>query len=277
MGPTRRKTNFAAVFLMSLAVTFGGCGGGNASPAPPPVTPPAIAVTPDASVAGQYSLVLTSTTGHGMTAIYTDFTQTGKTFAGAGTTLVCPSNDPAQCEGSDPSADPIIPSGTVSGVNVTMAISFPTASGADSVTLKGATNGTTLVGTYTDSLDDTGAWTASLASSLGGDYSGNFNSTAKLMMIPASISLSLVQDYAFDLIGTATITSFPCISSLNLSGKSIGGAFTLTDSASKALIIAVPDSNGVRFNFSYKFDPTAASCGGDVGQGVLANNDPWGY
>jgi hypothetical protein len=89
--------------------------------------------------------------------------------------------------------------------------------------------------------------------------------------------LSLVQDYAFDLIGTATITSFPCISSLNLSGKSIGGAFTLTDSASKALIIAVPDSNGVRFNFSYKFDPTAASCGGDVGQGVLANNDPWGY
>jgi hypothetical protein len=53
--------------LFALLAT--GCGSG--SYAPVPKTP----VTPDASVTGQYNLVLTSNNGRGTTNICTDFTR----------------------------------------------------------------------------------------------------------------------------------------------------------------------------------------------------------
>jgi hypothetical protein len=51
---------------------------------------------------------------------------------------------------------------------------------------------------------------------------------------------------------------------------------------SKASIIALPTvptlPTGNSFNFSYKFEPTAASCAGDFGRGVLTiNRQPWDY
>ncbi|HEY2819657.1 MAG TPA: hypothetical protein VGJ06_01345 [Candidatus Acidoferrum sp.] len=281
MQPIRQKTKLAAVLLTTLAMasamTLAGCGAGNASYAPPAVMPPATAVAPDASVSGQYNLTLTSMTGRGTTGIFTNFTQTGKTFAGAGTTLVCPSNDPSQCQGSDPSAAPIIPTGTASGQNVIITISFPTTAGADTVTMTGAAKGTTLAGAYTDALGDSGAWTASSAFSPGGDYTGTFNSTANPMMIPANISMSLTQDVTFKLTGTATITHSPCISSLTLAGSPIGGAFTLKDTTNQASIVAIPNSNGINVDFSYKFDPAAPHCAGDLGRGTFAYIDPWAY
>ena len=73
-----------------------------------------------------------------------------------------------------------------------------------------------------------------------------------------------------------------CISSLTLSGQAIGDAFSLTDATSKVSIIALPTlPDGNSFTFSYKFDPTAPSCAGDFGRGVLTINlslgDPWAY
>jgi hypothetical protein len=256
--------------ILLFALLAAGCG----SAKTPTFTTPE---TPDASITGQYSLVLTSLNGRGATNIYTNFTQTGTTLTGAPNTLVCPANDLSQCAGVDAPVASITPSGTVSGANVSMKISFPSTAGADTVTMVGTATGTNLAGTYTDSLGDNGTWTASAAPPLSGNFSGTFNSTSNPLPIPATILIPLSQDAKFNLSGTATIMSSPCISSLTLSGEAIGGAFSLADAASKAVITALPTGDGVSFTFSYSFEPTAAHCAGDVGRGVMAGKSPWDY
>ena len=282
MQRIRENTMLAVVVLMSVALAIAGCGGGSQ-------VPPATPAAQNASVTGQYNMVLTSTNGRGTTNIYTDFTQTGTTFTGAANTLVCPSNDLSQCKGSDTPAISIAPSGTVSGANVTIAISFPTTTGTDSVTMVGSATGTSLAGTYTDGLGDSGTWIASTAIHPFGpppgvyDYSGTFNSTLNPLLIAPTILVELGQDasshVSSNLAGGATIMHSPCISSLTLSGQAIGDAFSLTDAASKVSIIALPTlPTGNSFTFSYKFEPTAASCAGDSGRGVLTiMTSPWDY
>jgi hypothetical protein len=237
------------------------------------------------SVTGQYNLVLTSTKGQGTTNIYTHFTQTETTFTGDANTLVCPSNDLSQCKGDDAPVISITPSGTVSGANVTIVISFPSTAGADTLTMVGSATGTSLAGTYTDSLGDSGTWTASTAIHPFGpppgvyDYSGTFNSTSNPLLIAPTIFIELGQDASSNLAGKATIMNSPCISSLTLSGQAIGDAFTVTDAASKASIIALPTlPAGNSFTFSYKFESTAPSCAGDSGRGtVTISSFPWDY
>jgi hypothetical protein len=267
--------------ILLFALFGAGCGGMNT---PTPTTPS----IQDAKVSGQYNLVLTSAKGNGTTNIYTDFTQTGATFTGAANTLVCPSNDSSQCKGDDQVIS-ITPSGTVSGTNVTIVVSFPSTTGADSVTMVGSATGTSLAGSYTDSLGDTGTWTAFTAihpfdpPPSVHNYSGTFNSTSNPLLIAPTVSIELGQDASSHigshLTGRATIMNSPCIGSLTLSGQAIGDAFSLTDTASKASIIALPTlPTGNSFTFSYKFEPTAASCAGDVGRGVLTINlSPWDY
>jgi hypothetical protein len=271
MQRMRQNSMLAAIVLMSIAVSFAGCGGGSLATPATPITP----ATQNATVTGQYNLVLTSTNGHGTTNIYTNFAQTGTTFAGAANTLVCPSNDLSQCEGDDAPGISITPSGTVSGANVTLMISFPSTARTDTVTMVGTATGTNLAGTYTDSLGDVGTWAASTAGSLSGNYDGTFNSTPNPLPIAPTILIALTQDASFHLTGTATIMNSLCISSLTLSGQTIGEAFSLTDAASKARIIALPTGN--TFTFSYSFAPTAASCAGDFGRGVVTNKGPFDY
>jgi hypothetical protein len=283
LGGCRSFTNMrfhprTIALVIAAAIVVCGCGGGSTS-SPTPGSSPLSPVAQNASVTGQYNLVLTSTNGHGTTNIYTAFTQTGTTFTGAANTLVCPSNDLSQCKGDDAPVTSITPSGTVSGASVTLTIAFPSAAGADTVTMVGTATGTNLAGTYTDSLGDAGTWTASTAIHPFGpppgvyDYSGTFNSTSNPLLISPTISIELGQAANSNLTGSATIMHSPCISSLTLSGQAIGDAFSLTDAASKALIIALPTQptlpTGNSFTFSYKFEPTAASCAGDVGRGVL--------
>jgi hypothetical protein len=257
------------VLILGAMIAVCGCGGGSAySPTPTPIPQ-------DASVTGQYNLGLTSTNGRGNTTVYTNFTQTGKTFTGAANTLVCPSNDLSQCEGGNPSVISITPSGTVKGADVTLMISFPIMAGTDTVTMVGTATGMNLAGTYTDSLGDAGTWTASPAVSLGGTLSGTLNSTSNPLPIAPTIMLTLLQDTNFKLTGTATILNSPCISALTFSGEAIGGAFTVTDAGSDADIIALPTGNTM--TFSYKLGPTAPSCPGDVGRGELTNPNPWDY
>jgi hypothetical protein len=149
----------------------------------------------------------------------------------------------------------------------------------------GSAKGTSFAGTYTDSLGDSGAWTASTAIHPFGpppgvnDYSGTFNSTSNPLLIPPTILVELGQDASSKLTGSANIMNSPCISSLTLSGQAIGDAFTLTDAASKASIIALPTlPPGNSFNFSYKFEPTAPSCAGDFGRGrVTIQSSPFDY
>jgi hypothetical protein len=269
--------------LLLFAWLVAGCGGASMpTPAPPTPNPSPTPVVPSASVTGQYNLVLTSTNGQGTTNIYTNFTQTGNTFAGAANTLVCPSNDLSQCKGGDPSVVSITPSGTVNGANVSMMISYPSTAGTNTFTMVGAAKGTAtnLTGTYTDSSGDAGTWTASTAVyafgtvSAGYYYSGSFNSTSNPLMIAPTISIELLgQDTRSDLTGSATIMNSPCISSLNLSGQAIGDALRVTDTTNKVLIFALPTQptlpTGNNFNFSYQFEPTAPSCPGDVGRGAL--------
>jgi hypothetical protein len=257
------------IFLFAvLAAGFGSMQTSTLSPANPAVQ--------DAEVTGQYNLMLKSTNGLGTTDIYANFTQAGKTLVGAANTLVCPSNDLSQCQGQDASGVSITPSGMVSGANVTIVISVPTTAMANTVTMTGTATGTNLAGTYIDGLGDAGTWTASAASSLSGSYSGTFNSAPDPPPIAPTILITLTQDSSFNLIGTAAIMSSPCIGSLSLSGQAIGGAFRLTDTAHKERILVLPAGNS--FTFSYKFEPTAASCAGDSGRGVLTiNSSPWDY
>ncbi len=254
--------------ILLFALLAAGCGSMN-TPAP---TPPSIQ---DATVIGQYNLVLTSTNGRGTTNIYTNFTQTGTTFTGAANTLVCPSNDLSLCVGDNVPAISVTTAGTVSGAKATIMISFPSTAGADTVTMVGTATGANLAGTYIDSLGDAGTWTATGACSLGGNYSGTFNSTPNPLSIAPTILITLSQDASFHLTGTATIMSSPCIGSLALSGQPIGGAFSLTDAASQARIIGLPTGN--KFAFSYSFEPTAARCAGDYGRGEVTNNGSFDY
>jgi hypothetical protein len=255
--------------LLLFSLIAAGCGGSYAPPPPP------THVTPDALVAGQYNLVLTSTNGRGTTNIYTNFTQNGTAFMGGADTLVCPSNDLSKCEGDNPPLVSITPTGTVSGSNISIVISFPSSAGTDTITMVGTATGTNLAGTYTDNLGDAGAWSASAGVLLSGNYTGTFNSTSNPLPITPSILISLSKDSNLNLTGMATITSSPCISSLTFSGRAIGSAFTLTDAANKASIIALPTQSD--YKFSYSFDPTAAHCAGDSGRGVVTNQSPWDY
>ena len=59
------------------------------------------------------------------------------------------------------------------------------------------------------------------------------------------------------------------------SGQAIGEAFSLTDTANKAHVTAVPP--GGNFAFIYNFDPSAASCAGDFGRGQVTNQGNWSY
>jgi len=255
--------------ILLIALLAAGCGAAN-TPAPP--TP----VTPNANVSGQYDLALTSTSGHGTTNIYTNFTQTETTLTGAANTLVCPSNDLSQCFGNDAPVISITPIGTVDGTSVTMALTFPNMAGANSVSLVGTATGTSLAGTYTDSRGDVGTWTGSAASSLSANYTGTFNSTSNPLFTAPSIAITLAQDAHFNLTGTATITNSPCINSLTFSGQAIGEAFSVTDATSKAVIFALP--TGDNFTFTYSFDPSAANCAGDIGRGTfVTNKSPWDY
>jgi len=284
MQRMRQNTTLAAVVLAGLTAVFAGCGGGTQAPLPTPLP-----ITQSANIDGQYNLVLTSSNGQGTTNIYTDFTQTGTTFTGTANTLICPSNDLSQCKGGDAPVISITPSGTISGPNVTIVISFPSTAGADTVMMLGSAKGISFAGTYTDSLGDSGAWTASTAIHPFGpppgvfDYSGTFNSTSNPLLIPPTILVELGQDASSHAIssvtGVATIMNSPCISSLTLSGQAIGDAFTLTDAASKASIIALPTlPPGNSFNFSYKFEPNAPSCAGDFGRGrVTIQSSPFDY
>lgn len=257
-------TNMKKILLVALLAA--GCGGGYSS-APAPTPTPQNAV-----VSGLLNVLLTSNSGHGTTNIYTNITQTGTTFTGDVNTLVCPSNDLFQCQGNDAS---ITPSGTVSGANVTMMISFPSSAGTDTITIMGTSMGPTLAGTYTDSLGDTGTWKAFFNADFNGTNSGTFNSTSNPLPIAPSILFNLSQDASFHVTGSATIMNLPCISSLTLSGQAIGGALSLTDTTNEVVIIAVPDSSDL--NFRYSFAPTAPHCAGDVGRGTVTHKGPWDY
>ena len=284
MQRMRLNTTLAAVVLMTVCIALAGCGAGSQVPPTPPVPVPQ-----NVSISGQYNLMLTSTNGRGTTNIYTDFTQTGTVFTGAANTLVCPANDLSQCVGDDAPVISIAPSGTISGASVTIVISFPSAAGTDTVTMAGSAKETSLAGTYTDSLGDSGTWTASTAShpvpTPPGvyDYSGTFNSTSNPLLIAPTIAIELGQAASSPgsstVTGAATIMHSPCISSLTLSGLAIGDAFSLTDAASKVSILALPTLPvGNSFTFSYKFESTAPSCAGDSGRGVVTiNSSPWDY
>lgn len=270
----------APVLIILIAAFFAGCGGASSTSPMTPVSP----ATQNVSVAGQYNLVLTSGGGHGTTSIYAHFTQSGETFTGNGNTLVCPSNDPTQCK-----QDSVTSNGTVSGSDVTIVVSFPGQSGTTTVNMVGSATGTgALNGNYTDNLGDAGTWTASAATLIiepGAvmGFAGTFNSTSSPLSIAPSISVQLQRGASsqtnFTLTGQASVMNSPCVTSLNLSGQLIGDAFSVTDAVNKVNIIALPSQpSGSSFNFSYQFEPTAASCPGNYGRGVLTvSSSPWDY
>jgi hypothetical protein len=267
------RTHRTFVVLTVLAVSFStGCGGtsnGASSPIDVPTDAPL-------NVSGSFDLILTSANGRGKTYIYTNFIQTETTFTGTPTALVCPSNDLSQCVGDQSSAGSIIPIGTISGKNVTIVVSFPTAAGADTVTMTGVLTGTDLGGTFLDSLGDAGNWSAYRFNPYPNFYnfSGTFNSTSNPLPIAPTILAQLGQGIIMQ--GNATVLNSPCISSLNFTGEALGEAFSLTDAASKVRVIILPTTPAEgTFAFSYKFDPSAPGCPGDAGRGELTNMSAW--
>jgi hypothetical protein len=259
-----------------FALLASGCGGGGYLQTPPPVTTPG---PQNASLTGRYDIFLTSANGNDQTSIFTNFTRTGTTFTGAAS-VVCP-KDLSQCVGDDSPVVSIIPSGTVTGVDVTITITFPGVAGEDTVTMVGAETGPgDISGTYTDSLGDAGTFIAFPSGVfLGGSgtHSGTFNSTPNPLAIAPTILFTFTElhDAGFHLTGTATIMNSPCISSLTLSGEEVGDAIKLTDQAAKAHILILPGA--IDLAFSYSFEPDAPSCAGDFGLGMTTDPNPWDY
>jgi hypothetical protein len=266
--------------IVLLALFASGCGSGYQH-TPTPLTSPGTAGTQNASLTGRYDIFLTSTNGNDPTSIFTNFTPTGATFTGAANSVVCP-KALSQCVGDDSPVVSIIPSGSVSGADVTITITFPGVAGADTVTMVGTMTGPgkDITGTYSDSLGDAGTFSAFPSGVFFGGsdtHNGTFNSTPHPLPIAPTILIKLTElhDAAFHLTGTATIMNFPCISSLNLSGEEVGDAIKLTDEAAKAHILILPGSTN--FVFSYSFEPDAPSCAGDFGLGMTTDPSPWDY
>ena len=207
--PRRRSNSFpnarfhlgAVALALGATMVAGGCRENSGSSTPVSAVP-GTPIPQNATFTGQYNVVLTSTTGRGTTNIYSNFTQSGTTLTGAANTLVCPANDLSQCKGGDPPAVSIVLSGTVSGANVTITISFPSPAGADTLAMTGTAKGTALAGTYTDTQGDSGNWAASTSIHPFGpppsvyDYTGTLNSTTNPLMIAPSISIELGQNFA---------------------------------------------------------------------------------
>jgi len=254
-----------------------GCGGGYQQTSSPVTTP-----TPQsASLTGRYDIFLTSTNGKDPTSIFTNFTLTGTTFAGAPNSVVCPTAL-SQCVGDDSPVVSIIPSGSVSATDVTITITFPGVAGVDTVKMVGAMTGPgkDIAGTYTDSLGNAGTFSAFPSGVFFGGsdtHNGTFNSTPNPLPIAPTILIKLTElhDAAFSVTGTATIMNSPCISSLTLTGEEVGDAIKLTDQAAKAHILILPGSTNLLF--SYSFDSDAPSCAGDFGLGATTDANPWDY
>ena len=267
--------------VLLFALLASGCGGGYQQP-PTPVapseTPPA---TQSSLLTGRYDIFLTSGNGHDPTSIFTNFTLTGTTFMGAADSVVCTA-DLSQCAGNDSPVVSIIPSGTVNGADVAMTVTFPVASGADTVTMVGAATGpgNDISGTYTDSRGDAGTFSAFPSGVFFGgsdSHNGTFNSTPHPLPVAPTILITLTElhDAAFHLTGTADVSNSPCVSSLTLSGEEVGDAIKLSDQAAKLHILIVPGATN--FIFSYRFDSDAPSCAGDFGLGMTTDPSPWDY
>ena len=265
--------------IVLLALFASGCGSGYIETSTPSTTPPP---TPqNANLTGRYDVFLTSTNGNGPTFIFTNFTRTGTTFTGAANSVVCPMAL-SQCVGDDSPVVSIIPSGSVSGVDVTITITFPGLAGENTVTMVGAMTGpgNDITGTYTDSLGDAGTFVAFPSGVFFGGsdtHNGTFNSTPNPLPIAPTILIKLTElhDLGFHVTGTATILNSPCVSSLTLTGEEVGDAIKLTDEAAKAHILILPGSTN--FIFSYSFEADAPRCAGDFGLGMTTDPDPWGY
>lgn len=265
--------------LVLLGMFAAGCGGGY-QPTPAPVTIPAPGPQ-NANLTGRSDIFLTSTSGNDPTSIFTNFTRTGTTFAGAANSVVCP-KALSQCVGDDSPVVSIIPSGTVTGTDVTITITFPSAAGVDTVSMVGAMTGPgkDITGTYTDSLGDSGTFSAFPSGIFFGGsntHNGTFNSTPHPLSIAPTILINLTElhDADFHVTGTATIMNSPCISSLTLTGAEVGDALKLTDESAKVHFLIVPGSTN--FLFSYSFDSDAPACAGDFGIGTTTDPNPWDY
>ena len=276
-----REAGMTMTQIVLLALFASGCGGGYTETSTPSGTQPPTPSTQNAILTGRYDIFLTSTNGNDPRSIFTNFTRTGTTFKGAANSVVCP-KDLSQCVGDDSPVVSIIPSGTVSGVDVTITITFPGVAGEDTVTMVGTMTGqgNDISGTYTDSLGDAGTFTAfSSGVFFGGSdtHNGTFNSTPNPLPIAPTILIKLTElfDLGFHVTGTATILNSPCVSTLTLKGEEVGDAIKLTDEAAKAHILILPGSTN--FNFSYSFEPDAPGCAGDFGLGMTTDPDPWGY
>lgn len=246
-----------------------GCGGGtsmNTNNTPPP--------TPNAAVAGQYTIVQTSTKGNGSVTIYTDFTkQSDTTFSGNPNTFICPGNVFGNCSGDDAPVIQITPAGTVSAATVQITIAFTTPSGSpNTITLAGTANGTALSGTYTDTLKDAGTWTGTQDASLAGTYSGTFNSQKSPLTIVPTITANMTQDSSFNLTGTATVSNSPCFTGLTFDkGLVLGQVFNLNDSTHQVIIIGFP-TGPKSFTVIYTINSAAPTCAGDFGGGTITMN-----
>jgi hypothetical protein len=269
----------ATALAIAAVIGVWGCGGGYIKTSPPSATP---SPTPQSGfLTGRYDIFLTSTSGTDPRSIFTNFTLTGTTFTGAANSIVCP-KDLSRCVGDDSPVVSIVPSGSVSGEDVTITITYPAVAGIDTVTMAGAEKGPGLdiSGTYTDNLGDAGTFKAFPAGVFfggSGTHNGTFNSTPNPLSIAPTILMTVTElnDAGFHLTGTATIMNSPCVSSLTFTGEEVGDAIKLTDEVAKAHVLILPGSTN--FIFSYNFDSNAPHCAGDFGLGTTTDPDPWGY
>jgi hypothetical protein len=206
--------------LSVLGIMLTGCGGSSnvlntpGSPSPQ-----------NANISGEYQINGISTKNNSLTSVFANLSQhsTG-IFGGDQNTTICFFTD--SCfRGVQLTA-------MVTGDNVIISVLAPGTGGQNTITFTGIVSGTNMAGTYTDSQDDAGNWTANPAATLTGTYRGSAiaGSLGTVDPIPLGITMALIQQPDFSLSGSAMATNSRCIAELNFdTGQAFGGAFFLHD------------------------------------------------
>jgi hypothetical protein len=163
--------------------------------------------------------------------------------------------------------------GSVSGNSVSLTLSF----GGVTILLTGtlSADGKSMSGTYTMNGacgNDTGAWTATKVSSVGGIYIGSYQGTNQNAGVNANITANLTSGSGGSVTGTFLISSVCFQGVLNVMGTQTGSQFggTATDNLGDTIEFAFASTDFQFQSMTGIIQVDTGSCAGDVAGATLA-------
>lgn len=258
---------FGMLFAVVLALSNSGCGGASSSPPP---SPPSVA---PADITGQWSIIATDTANN-TTAVFANISSQGggDFFATGENTATCDLNT-VQCQVTNtPNVTIQISQSNRVSASVSNVIDVSTGA-TETISADGTVDstGTQMSGSWISTSKKAGTWQGRKDTFPGGGlYTGSMNSTASPAPIPVGVSLSFAQDASYNLTASATFTNSPCFTSLSFSGRTVGGAFYMTDSTSSIVLYGIGKSWELTVGARIGYKVLSGCNSGDQGQGTIA-------